>query len=68
MKTIVVTPNEDKKLNLAIDSANKKAITSCKLDNRRKEDTPLILAIEEGMKSEKLPLGSSYKILDNLLG
>jgi hypothetical protein len=67
MKTIVIQADSDSTLQLLNNLARKLGLKSYTLTEKKKEDIALIRAIDEGMKSQKLPLRSSYKILDNLL-
>jgi len=67
MKTIVINAEDNKAAQLLTDIAQKMGLKSYVLNDQKKEDIALIRAIDEGMNSEKLPLKSSYDILDNLL-
>jgi len=67
MKTIVINADDDKVAKLLTGLAKKMGLKSYVLSDQRKEEIALIRAIDEGMSSEKLPLKSSYEILDNLL-
>ena len=67
MKTIVIRADDGKAAQLLVSLAKKMGLKSYVLNDRKKEDVALIRAIDEGMSSEKLPLTSSYEILDNLL-
>jgi predicted short-subunit dehydrogenase-like oxidoreductase (DUF2520 family) len=68
MKTVVISAADDKVADLLTSLAKRMGLKSFVLSDQKKEDIALIHAIDEGMKSEKLPLQSSYEILDNLLG
>ncbi len=68
MKTVVINAEDDKVAKLLTSLAKSMGLKSFILNDQKKEDIALIHAIDEGMKSEKLPLKSSYEILDNLLG
>jgi hypothetical protein len=68
MKTVVISAEDDKAAKLFTSLANKMGLKSFVLSDQKKEDIALIHAIDKGMKSEKLPLKSSYETLDNLLG
>ena len=67
MKTIVIKADSDSTLKLFYDLARKLGLKSQVLSDKRKEDIALIRAIDEGLKSETLPISSSYKILDKLI-
>ena len=67
MKTVVISADDDKVAKLLTSLAKKMGLKSFVLSDQKKEDIALIHAIDEGMKSEKLPIGSTYEILDNLL-
>lgn len=68
MKTVVINAEDDKMAKLLTSLASKMGLKSFVLSDQKKEDIALIHAIDEGMKSEKLPVASSYDIIDNLLG
>jgi hypothetical protein len=67
MKTVVISAEDDKVAKLLTSLAKKMGLKSFVLSDQKKEDIAFIHAINEGMKTEKLPLQSSYDILDNLL-
>ena len=67
MKTIVINAEDDKVAKLLTGLAKKMGLQSYVLSSQKKEEIALIRAIDEGMKSEKLPVKSSYDIIDNLL-
>jgi len=67
MKTIVINADNDTVAKLLTGLAKKMGLKSQILSEQKKEDLALIRAINEGMKSEKLPLKTSYDILDKLL-
>jgi hypothetical protein len=67
MKTVVISAEDDKVAKLLTSLAKKMGLKSFVLSDQKKEDIALIHAIDEGMKSEKLPVKSAYDILDNLL-
>ena len=66
MKTLVIKIDNDSTLNLLSTLAKKLGLTSTVLTDKKKEDIALMRAIDEGMKGEKLPVQSAYRILDNL--
>ena len=68
MRTVVINAEDDKVAKLLTSLADKMGLKSFVLSDQKKEDIALIHAIDEGMKSEKLPVKSSYEILDHLLG
>lgn len=68
MKTVVINAEDDKVAKLLTSLAKRMGLKSFVLSDQKKEDIALIHAIDEGMKSEKLPLQSSYDIIDKLLG
>ncbi|GAA4462622.1 hypothetical protein GCM10023093_09570 [Nemorincola caseinilytica] len=67
MKTVVINAEDDKVAKLLTTLAKKMGLSSYVLNDQKKEEIALFRAIDEGMKGEKLPLTSSYDILDNLL-
>lgn len=67
MKTLIINIEDDATLKLLSGLVKKIGLKSNILSDKKKEDVALIRAIDEGMKGEKLPLKTSYKILDNLL-
>lgn len=67
MKTLVVRIENDSTLKLLSTLVKELGLNSTVLTDKRKEDIALIRAIDEGMKSEILPVSSAYKILDNIL-
>jgi hypothetical protein len=68
MKTVVINAEDDNVAKLLTSLAKRMGLKSFVLSDQEKEDIALIHAIDEGMKSEKLPLKSSYDIIDKLLG
>ena len=68
MKTVVINAEDDNVTKLLTGLAKRMGLKSFVLSDQKKEDIALIHAIDKGMKSEKLPLQSSYDILDKLLG
>lgn len=68
MKTVVINAEDDNVAKLLTGLAKRMGLKSFVLSDQKKEDIALIHAIDKGMKSEKLPLQSSYDILDKLLG
>ena len=67
MKTIVINADNDAVAKLLTGLAKKMGLKSQVLSDTKKEDLALIRAIDEGMKSGKLPLKSSYDIIDKLV-
>ncbi len=67
MKTVVISAEDGKVAQLLTTLAKKMGLKSYVLDDQKKDEIALIRAIDEGMKSEKLPVKSAYDILDNLL-
>lgn len=67
MKTIVINTENDSIAKLLSDLAKNLGLTTQVLTDKKKEDLALMRAIDEGMKSEKLPVKSSYAIIDKLL-
>ena len=67
MKTIVINAENDAVAKLLTSLAKKMGLKSQVLSDKKKEDLALIRAIDEGMKSAKLPLKTSYDILNKLL-
>lgn len=63
MKTVVISADDDKVAKLLTSLAKKMGLTSYVLNDQKKEDIGLIHAIDEGMKSEKLPIQTAYGIL-----
>jgi len=68
MKTIVINTDDDSIAKLLSGIAKKMGLKPYILNDPKKEDIAMMRAIDEGMQSDKLPLKSSYDILDNLLG
>ena len=68
MKTVVINAEDDNMAKLLTRLAKRMGLKSFVLSDQKKEDISLIHAIDEGMKSEKLQLKSSYDIIDKLLG
>ncbi len=68
VKTVIINAEDDKVAKLLTSLTKRMGLKSFILSDQKKEDIALIYAIDEGMKSEKLPLKSSYEILENLLG
>ena len=68
MKTVVISADDDNVAKLLTSLAKKMGLKSFVLSDQKKEHIALIHAIDEGMKGEKLPVKSSYDILDSLLG
>ena len=67
MKTLVVNIENESTLNILSALVKELGLNSHILSEKKKEDIALMRAIDEGMKSQKLPVSSSYRILDNLL-
>ena len=67
MKTVVISAEDNEVAQLLTSIATKMGLKSYVLSDQKKEEIALIRAIDEGMKSEKLPLKSTFDILDNLL-
>ena len=67
MKTIVINADNDSEAKLFTGLAKKMGLKSKVLTDQKKEELGMMRAIDEGMKSEKLPLKTSYEILDKLL-
>jgi len=67
MKTFVVRIENDSTLKLLSTLAKELGLNHTVLTDKKKEDIALIRAIDEGMRGEKLPVSSAYKILDNLM-
>jgi hypothetical protein len=67
MKTIVINTENDSIAKLISDLAKNLGLTSQVLTDKKKEDLALMRAIDEGMKGEKLPVKTSYAIIDKLL-
>ena len=67
MKTLVVNIEDDSTLKLLSELIKKIGLKSNVLSDKKKEDIALIRAIDEGMRGAKLPVKTSYRILDNLL-
>jgi len=67
MKTLVVKIENDSTLKLLSMLAKQLGLEPTVLTDKKKEDIALMRAIDEGMKSEKLPVSSAYKILNDLL-
>jgi hypothetical protein len=65
MKTVVITAEDDKIVKLLTGLAKKMGLKSFVLSDQKKEDIAFIHAIDEGMKSEKLSVKSSYEIINN---
>ena len=65
---MIIDAEDDKVAKLLTRLAQRMGLKSFILSDQKKEDIALIHAIDEEMKSEKLPLKSTYEILDNLLG
>ncbi len=63
MKTVVVNAEDIKVAQLQTNLAKEMGLKSYVLDDQKKEDVALMLAIDEGMTSEKLLLESSYEII-----
>ena len=68
MKTIVIKAENDTVAKLITDLAKRMGLKSSVLTDKKKEDIGLIRAIDEGMKTGKLPVKSSYDIIDKLVG
>lgn len=67
MKTIVINADDDSVAKLLTNLAKKMGLKSYVLSDQKKEEIALIRAIDEGMATKRMPLKSSYDILDNLL-
>lgn len=67
MKTVVINTDNDSVAKLLTSLAKKMGLKSQVLSSQKKEDLALIRAIDEGLKSERLPLKSSYTIIDKML-
>lgn len=67
MKTIVINTEDDSMAKLLSALAKNLGLTTHILTDKKKEDLGLMRAIDEGMKGEKLPVKSSYAIIDKLL-
>ena len=68
MKTVVISAGDDNIAKLLTNLAQQMGLKSFVLNDKKKEDIALIHAIDEGMKSDRLPVQSSYDIIDKLLG
>lgn len=68
MKTVVISAGDDNVAKLLTNLAQQMGLKSFVLNDKKKEDIALIHAIDEGMKSDRLPVQSSYDIIDKLLG
>jgi hypothetical protein len=66
MKTIVINTENESIAKLLSDLAKKLGLSSKILTDKKKEDLALMRAIDEGMKGEKLPVNTSYAIIDKL--
>ena len=67
MKTVVITADDEAVAKLLTGLAKKMGLKSFMLSDQKKEDIALIRAIDEGLKTERLPVKSAYEILDNLI-
>ena len=67
MKTVVINAEDDKVAKLLTGLATKMGLKSFVLSDQKKEDIALIHAIDEGMKSEKLPVSTSYDHISTIL-
>ena len=67
MKTLVVRIENDSMLKMLSNLVKELGLEPTVLTDKKKEDIALIRAIDEGMKTEKLPVSSAHKILDTLL-
>jgi hypothetical protein len=67
MKTVVINAEDGKVAQLLTNLAKQMGLESYVLSDQKKEDIALIHAIDEGMHSEKLPLQSTYDLIDTLL-
>ena len=56
MKTVVINAEDDNMAKLLTSLAKRMGLKSFVLSDQKEEDIALIHAIDEGMKSEKLPL------------
>jgi hypothetical protein len=67
MKTIVINTENDSMVKLLSELAKNLGLTAQVLTDKKKEDLALMRAIDEGMKTEKLPVKTSYAIIDKLM-
>ncbi|GEM_PF-3948480 len=68
MKTIVIKADNDSVAKLITDLAKRMGLKSSVLNDKKKEDIGLIRAIDEGLKSGRVSVKTSYDIIDKLVG
>lgn len=67
MKTLIINIDNNSTLKLLSDLTKKLGLNPKVLSDKKKDDIALIRAIDEAMVGEKLPVRTSYTILDKLL-